>query len=194
MRLLTLILITSAAFSQQPSSTASHGRTPSVSIEKATPQPAETITIPITAAMDAILEAFRASVNDGSTDHSAQLQKLFMAPADIDRWITLLPAVASSAASYPASITISLSADSATELAQKWLSVFSQIPSVSADHKQTFGLLFPAKEQYFIAALKAKGGLFWRLAMAANPAMRSRLATNGASDPVIESTIGQIIQ
>lgn len=194
MRLLALTFITSLAFAQQPSATASHVRTPSVSIEKATLQPAETITVPITAAMDAILEAFRASVNDGSTDHSAQLQKLFMAPADIDRWITPLPAVASSAASYPASITISLSADSATELAQKWLSVFSQIPAISADHKQTFGLLFPAKEQYFIASLKAKGGLFWRLAMAASPDMRARLTSNGASDPVIEATIGPIIQ
>lgn len=194
MRLLTLILIASTAFAQQPSASASHGRTPSVSIEKAPPQAAETITIPITAAMDEIFEAFRASVNDGSADHSAQLQKLFLAPADIDRWITPLSVATPSAASYPASITISLSADSATELAQKWLSVFSQTPTVTADHKQTFGLLFPTKEQYFIASLKAKGGLFWRLAMAASPAMKSRLATNGAGDPVIEATIGPTIQ
>lgn len=193
MRLLALVLIASVSCAQQ--SSIPRGRVPSVVIEKVSPQNAETITIPITATMDAILEAFRTTVNDGSADHSAQLQKLFMTPADIDRWVTPLAAAPIPAESYPANVTISLSSDTATELAQRWLSVFSSVPSVSSEHKQTFGLLFATKEQYFIACLKAKGGLFWRLAIAASPSVKARMVANGGSaDAMVDATIGPVIQ
>jgi len=190
MRLLAVIfMFTFACLAQKDN------RRAALALQLPKPQAAEMIQVPITKDMAEVLARFEASIQDGSTDHSEQVQKLFLSPSDLSSWMRPAAGVVPALPNPGEVISISLGSEMATVLEGLWINAYAQTSAIGADGSQTFKLAYATREQMFVSSLKCRGGLFWKLAIKFAPdELRARIAVSGVEDEVTVKSILAIIQ
>lgn len=192
MRLFALVLTFSAiCLAQKDGGRSLHA---TLALRSPEPRDAETIQVPITQAMSDVLTRFQASIQDGSSGHSEQLQKLFLSASNLASWMRPATSPVPVLSAPSEVISISLTPDMATALEGLRINAYSKMPAVGVDGAQTFSLAYATRAGLFVSSLKSQGGLFWNLAVKFAPDdLKAQIAISGVNgESVITAILGII--